>query len=332
MALGIPILNLWPHTMRFLQCVRRFRDSKQWNPHIINAGKYLSSILVILAAFLDSRIVSAGHPYGEWNWIKVIYVLLNVVSTIYKLLYDYYVDWGLFRIKGVRYMFLRQEMTFKPFWYYLAIVVNLILRFAWVPLIFILIFVGEDIKSRGGLIWIDVVMGSIEIFRRFIWNIFRLDNEQLNNAGEYLAIRDIPLPFETSHFKPKRNFLSEFIKTIEHKWPFKFLQSVTSQEEDNVLFHEVVHPRNPQIKEVQYLVIDGQRIPIVIGKNIELTKDEKNDSLMSTVVERLETGKDEDLLKLVEDKSHEQILKIEEITNKIEEIEHQHELEEKKDK
>ena len=30
-------------------------------------------------------------------------------------------------------------------------------------------------------------------FRRFIWNFFRLENEHLNNCGEFRAVRDISI-------------------------------------------------------------------------------------------------------------------------------------------
>ncbi len=34
-------------------------------------------------------------------------------------------------------------------------------------------------------------MGSLEILRRCMWNFFRLENEHLNNCGQYRATRDI---------------------------------------------------------------------------------------------------------------------------------------------
>lgn len=42
------------------------------------------------------------------------------------------------------------------------------------------------------------LIAVIEIVRRFIWNIFRLENEHLNNCGQFRAVRDIPLPYETT--------------------------------------------------------------------------------------------------------------------------------------
>uniref|UniRef100_A0A1I8IUQ0 EXS domain-containing protein n=1 Tax=Macrostomum lignano TaxID=282301 RepID=A0A1I8IUQ0_9PLAT len=34
-------------------------------------------------------------------------------------------------------------------------------------------------------------LALLEVFRRFIWNYFRLENEHLNNCGQFRAVRDI---------------------------------------------------------------------------------------------------------------------------------------------
>ena len=38
---------------------------------------------------------------------------------------------------------------------------------------------------------LGTVLALMEVFRRFIWNFFRLENEHLNNAGQFRAVRDI---------------------------------------------------------------------------------------------------------------------------------------------
>lgn len=40
---------------------------------------------------------------------------------------------------------------------------------------------------------VGTVMSSLEIWRRFFWNFFRLENEHLNNCGEFRAVRDISI-------------------------------------------------------------------------------------------------------------------------------------------
>ncbi len=32
---------------------------------------------------------------------------------------------------------------------------------------------------------IQLVFGCIEVFRRNVWNIFRMENEQVNNCGKF---------------------------------------------------------------------------------------------------------------------------------------------------
>lgn len=39
----------------------------------------------------------------------------------------------------------------------------------------------------------------VVLFRRFVWNFFRLENEHLNNCGKFRAVRDISVaPMDTS--------------------------------------------------------------------------------------------------------------------------------------
>lgn len=41
----------------------------------------------------------------------------------------------------------------------------------------------------------SVLIALLEAYRRIQWNFFRLENEHLNNCGQYRAIKEIPLPF-----------------------------------------------------------------------------------------------------------------------------------------
>ena len=38
---------------------------------------------------------------------------------------------------------------------------------------------------------LGTVLGILEVLRRIVWNFFRVENEHLNNAGEFRAVRDI---------------------------------------------------------------------------------------------------------------------------------------------
>lgn len=43
------------------------------------------------------------------------------------------------------------------------------------------------------------ITSPLEVFRRFVWNFFRLENEHLNNCGKFRAVRDISVaPIDSS--------------------------------------------------------------------------------------------------------------------------------------
>ena len=46
---------------------------------------------------------------------------------------------------------------------------------------------------------ISTLFAILEVFRRFVWNFFRLENEHLNNCGKFRAVRDISVaPIDAS--------------------------------------------------------------------------------------------------------------------------------------
>lgn len=53
-------------------------------------------------------------------------------------------------------------------------------------------------------------MASLEVFRRFIWNFFRLENEHLNNCGQFRAVRDISIaPIDADDQAQLENMMDE---------------------------------------------------------------------------------------------------------------------------
>lgn len=97
-------------------------------------------------------------------------------------------DWGLFDSKAPsEYKFLREELVYPVKYYYIAFVEDFILRFGWT--------LNLSLTEVGAIPpdLIMLVLGPFEIIRRFIWNFYRLENEHLNNCGEFRAVRDISI-------------------------------------------------------------------------------------------------------------------------------------------
>ncbi|XP_034941909.1 xenotropic and polytropic retrovirus receptor 1 homolog [Chelonus insularis] len=188
-----PIVNCLPAWFRFAQCLRRYRDSKEAFPHLVNAGKYATTFLVVIAATLRQY---HGEKYlnrweSPWLWFWLISCLIN---SIYSYTWDIKMDWGLLDSNAGENRFLREEVVYSAAgFYYFAIIEDFILRFIWIAS-YILIeyqYVSTDLMTS--------IVAPLEVFRRFIWNFFRLENEHLNNCGKFRAVRDISIaPIESS--------------------------------------------------------------------------------------------------------------------------------------
>lgn len=48
-----PIVAVLPAWFRFMQCLRRYRDSREAFPHLVNAGKYSTTFFVVLFSTLN---------------------------------------------------------------------------------------------------------------------------------------------------------------------------------------------------------------------------------------------------------------------------------------
>ncbi|KAF9582759.1 hypothetical protein BGW38_010800 [Lunasporangiospora selenospora] len=125
-----PFLTSLPPWLRLLQCLRRYRDTLEWFPHLLNAGKYTASLVNLFVYF------SYRH-YGGTP-LKVAFIVMSFFTSCYTFLWDIYMDWGLFRFGkfgGAAYgrPFLRPELVYQKEWvYYLAIVLDFFGRFSWV--------------------------------------------------------------------------------------------------------------------------------------------------------------------------------------------------------
>jgi hypothetical protein len=185
-AQWVPLLPYW---WRFAQCFRRHYDmpltkartqllcfsAPRNHHHLHNAMKYALSMVVVISSVYD-------HQGPVW-------MLAAVVSTTYSCWWDFWYDWGLLR-RGCKNWLLRDTLLYhSPSVYYICMLLNMFLRCFWVLTISPGINFDEHHKSLNLFF-----VGALEVLRRCIWNVFRLENEQLHNAGEFRAIKAVPLP------------------------------------------------------------------------------------------------------------------------------------------
>ncbi|CAH8449030.1 unnamed protein product [Heterobilharzia americana] len=180
-----PILRILPAWFRFAQCLRRYRDMevKAANPHLLNAGKYSATFLVAFCGVwltLDRRTMPL-----------IAYVISCFIRSGYTYTWDILMDWGLLDCRSENKL-LRDELVYRyKAYYFFAIVEDFVFRLTWIIRLSFLRIGFERMEI------INTTVLTIEVIRRFIWNFFRLENEHLNNCGQFRAVRDIfitPLP------------------------------------------------------------------------------------------------------------------------------------------
>ncbi|KAK9355223.1 EXS family protein [Lipomyces doorenjongii] len=183
-------LNALPPIWRFLQCWRRYFDTRNWFPHLANAGKYLFTI----ATAVMLSIWRIDHV--DTN--RDVYLLFATINTIYSTFWDLFMDWSLFQPTS-KFALLRDELGFRnPWYYYCAMVVDPLLRLNW---IFYVIFPIQVQQSAA----LSFLIALLEVIRRFVWIFFRMENEHCTNVGRFIASRDMPLPYDLDEFDLELN-------------------------------------------------------------------------------------------------------------------------------
>ncbi|KAF2993059.1 hypothetical protein E8E13_000131 [Curvularia kusanoi] len=174
-------LSCLPGIWRALQCIRRYWDTGNKFPHLLNCGKYFATITYYMTLSIY-RIDKTGAN-------KAAFITFAVINAIYTSFWDIYYDWSLGDPRA-RHPFLRKELGYKKiWWYYTAMVIDPILRFAWVLYIVDPLQLQHSAKT-------SFCAALAEIFRRGMWSVFRVENEHCTNVSRFRASRDVPLPYE----------------------------------------------------------------------------------------------------------------------------------------
>ncbi|CAE6435535.1 unnamed protein product [Rhizoctonia solani] len=175
------VLSTIPFIIRFVQCVRRYFDSKHGH-HLVNAAKYVASIVYYVTYYVWR------YNDMEYDLHLAIFILFATISSVFGAYWDYTMDWSVLKVQGIKYKFLRKELAY-PGWipvYYIAIIANTLIRFSWVGYI-----------PRGGppITTRSFIIAVFEMIRRVQWNFLRLENEHIGNADQFRVTREIPLPY-----------------------------------------------------------------------------------------------------------------------------------------
>ncbi|KAL7132800.1 hypothetical protein ABFS83_12G098500 [Erythranthe nasuta] len=174
------IIAAIPYSWRLLQCLRRLYDEKDAMQGY-NGLKYFSTIVAV-----STRTAYTLNKGIGW---KIVAWIASVVAAVTSTYWDIVIDWGFFQ-RNSKNKWLRDKLLISnKSVYYGAIVLNVLLRLAWMQTVMNITVFSLHRQTMVALV------ASLEIIRRGVWNFFRLENEHLNNVGKYRAFKSVPLPF-----------------------------------------------------------------------------------------------------------------------------------------
>ncbi|KAK2593723.1 Xenotropic and polytropic retrovirus receptor 1 [Conoideocrella luteorostrata] len=202
-----------PPIWRFFQCVRRYKDTRNVFPHLVNGGKY---IMTIISAVMLSLYRIHNTPTN-----LALYIVFSVINGVYVSIWDLFMDFSLLQTES-RHWGLRDILALKYRWpYYFIMIVDPILRFAW---IFYAIFTHDTQHSTTASFFVSFV----EILRRGMWALFRVENEHCANVSQYKASRDVPLPYRIEPLMDRVSTENSPVMTAEEQRRQDVTQSASS--------------------------------------------------------------------------------------------------------
>ncbi|SMN18342.1 similar to Saccharomyces cerevisiae YIL047C SYG1 Plasma membrane protein of unknown function [Maudiozyma saulgeensis] len=206
------VLSSIPSYWRLLQCIRRFLDSGDWFPHLINAIKYSFGVgyqATLCAYRLD--------PFNEQR--RTYFIIVSTMNSVLTSIWDLIIDWSLFQ-PSYRNLFLRDDLYLagKRNWedgsyspkrkalYYSAMVWDVVIRFQWV----VYAVAPQSIQQSAKT---SFVLALTELLRRFVWVIFRIENEHVANVHLFRVTGDSPLPYPVLPSSDTNNIVQQARKT-----------------------------------------------------------------------------------------------------------------------
>jgi len=173
------IISAYPQFIRWTQCINKLYYTRLLWPHLGNFFKYSCGIANTLMGYFYTK---------KDNNLRLYFrIFIGAISTCYNLFWDIYLDWGCGR-KNDLHFFLREKLTYPQISYYLAIVYDIIVRTTWT---WNFIHIKSSLSE-----WKNLLTCTLEVIRRAVWVLIRVENENLSNPENYrtiLAIPDLPM-------------------------------------------------------------------------------------------------------------------------------------------
>ena len=188
----IALLASLPFALRVRQCsIQLINTSDMYTALgiLINILKYISSFPPIWIATYSAITINTSVESKTQT-----HMLMLTAATINSTLsygWDIVMDWGLIsfniRPNAKSLIYFRPRLFYPVYYHLVAAIVNLIMRFSWM----ITMFESARTLNPGTLV---LLVEAMEIIRRFIWNIFRVEWEIINKADVDKVEKEVITP------------------------------------------------------------------------------------------------------------------------------------------
>ncbi|CAN1220329.1 SPX and EXS domain-containing protein 1 [Linum perenne] len=166
-SVAIPLVLVLPYLFRLFQCLRQYKDTKE-KTSLLNALKYSTAVPVIFLSALKYHV----FPERWTNFYRPLWLLSSFVNCMYSFYWDITRDWdlsGFTRIFKFNRPSLCSYLLHGRKWVYFWVIgSNLILRCTWTYKL--------SAHLRHNYLTVFAIT-ALEIFRRFQWVFFRVENE-----------------------------------------------------------------------------------------------------------------------------------------------------------
>ena len=187
------VAALIPFYWRMCQTFLMYRRTKA-TVHLVNFGKYVTCVTYMLLAILHNNTAAAGGggggggsphngstgsgSFATRSLVGAVYTM-RVVSQFYSFGWDVLMDWGWVKGKA------RSSMFSSNWPYVFATIYDFFARFFFVLVNAFLV----GVLPRN---YVQCLQLFVEVSRRALWSVFRIENENLNNLEMYRKIDFVP--------------------------------------------------------------------------------------------------------------------------------------------
>ncbi|KAF1899802.1 hypothetical protein Lal_00019934 [Lupinus albus] len=166
-SIAIPLALVLPYLFRLNQCLRQYKDTGE-KTALLNALKYSTAVPVIFLSALKYHV----FPERWTNLYRPLWLMAAVVNSLYSFYWDLARDWdlsGFTRIFKFSKPHLLTHLVHGRRWVYFWVIgSNLVLRCTWTYKL------SAHLRHNHLTVF---TIASLEIFRRFQWIFFRIENE-----------------------------------------------------------------------------------------------------------------------------------------------------------